>query len=224
MIDNQAVVRWCQTPPHRECADRGLWEFIYSSTQGNPIPMRWIPGHRGLVQARSRQVREDIRRNNEVDRWAKKAAGLPLRNVDPTDVSHIVIRGGHAPTPARKWILAYRNILGFRGAHWMTWLPLKEHADASGIPGCGIPCYGTPAAHHGGQHHSTTAHQRLVSCPKWRPSFINLWTHSWGEWHQQAHKWLLTATVDDLKQISCPRIPDTFIDTLPSKAKKNISH
>ena len=75
-----------------------------------------------------------------------------------------------------------------------------------------------------GQHHGTTAHQRLISCSKWRPSFINLWTHSCGEWHQQAHGWLLTAGADDLKQVSCLRIPNTFIDTLPSKAKKNIRY
>ena len=38
-LDNQAVVRWCQTEPHRECADRDLRDFIYTHTQGNPIPM-----------------------------------------------------------------------------------------------------------------------------------------------------------------------------------------
>ena len=64
------------------------------------------------------------RRNNEVDRWDKKAAGLPLPDVDPSDVSHIVTGGGHAPTPARKWILACQNILGFRRAHWMTRYPV----------------------------------------------------------------------------------------------------
>ena len=58
-----------------------------------------------------------MRRNNEVDLWAKPAAALPLPDIDPTDVSHIVIGGGYAPTLARKWILACRNILGFRGAH-----------------------------------------------------------------------------------------------------------
>ena len=124
-LDNQAVVRWCQTEPHRECADRDLRDFIYTHTQGNPIPMRWIPGHRELTMASTKQDREDIRRNNEVDRWAKKAAGLPLPDIDPTDVSHVVTGGGHAPTPARKWILGCRNILGFRDAHWTTRLPLK---------------------------------------------------------------------------------------------------
>ena len=68
--------------------------FIYTHTQGNPIPMRWIPGHHELTQASTKQDREDIRRNNEVDRWAKKAAGLPLPDIDPTDVSHVVIGGG----------------------------------------------------------------------------------------------------------------------------------
>ena len=99
-LDNQAVVRWCQTPPHRECADRDLREFIYSSTQGNPIPMRWILGHRELIQACTKQEREDIRRNNEVDKWAKKAAGLPHPDVDHTNVSHIVIGGGPHTYPS----------------------------------------------------------------------------------------------------------------------------
>ena len=60
-LHNKAVVRWCQTLPHRECADSDLRDFIYSSTQGNPIPMRWTPGHRELVQACTKQDREDIR-------------------------------------------------------------------------------------------------------------------------------------------------------------------
>ena len=98
-LDNQAVVRWCQTEPHRECADRGLRDFIYTHTQGNPIPMRWIPGHRELTQASTKQDREDIKRNNEVDRWAKKAAGLPFPDIDPTDVSHVVIGGGGTRLP-----------------------------------------------------------------------------------------------------------------------------
>ena len=98
-LDNQAVVRWCQTEPHRECADRDLRDFIYTHTQGNPIPMRWIPAHRKLTQASTKQDREDIRRNNEVERWAKKAAGLPLPDIDPTDVSHVVIGGGGMRLP-----------------------------------------------------------------------------------------------------------------------------
>ena len=98
-LDNQAVVRWCQTEPRRECAHRDLRDFIYSHTQGNPIPMRWIPGHQELTQACTKQDREDIRRNNEVDRWAKNAAGLSLPNVDPNDVSHVVIGGGACAYP-----------------------------------------------------------------------------------------------------------------------------
>ena len=106
---------------------------------------------------------------------------------------------------------------GTRRRLWHTWLWGNMRWEACGAPWekqimeCQL-C---------GQHHGTTAHQRLISCPKWRPSFINLWTHSWGEWHQQAHDWLLTATANDLKQVSCLRIPNTFIDTLPLKAKAN---
>ena len=116
----------------------------------------------------------------------------------------------------------------------MTWLPLKgtrRHLWNTWLWGnvrweaCGAPWEKhTPVCQLCGQHHGTTAHQRLISCSKWRPSFIHLWTHSSGEWHQQAHEWLLTATADDLKQVSCLRIPNTFIDTLPSKAKKNIRY
>ena len=35
---------------------------------------------------------------------------------------------------------------------------------------------------------------------------------------------VLTATANDLKQVSCFWIPNTFIDTLPSKAKVNIRY
>ena len=111
------------TPGVRRPRPTGL--HLHPHTQGNPIPMRWTPGHRELTQVSTKQDREDITRNNEVDRWAKKAAGLPLPDIDPTDVSHVVIGGGHAPTPARKRILGCRNNLGFRDAQWTTWLPLK---------------------------------------------------------------------------------------------------
>ena len=234
-LDNQAVVRWCQTLPHRECADRDLREFIYSNTRGNPIPMRWIPGHRELVQACTKQDREDIWRNNEVDRWAKKAAGVPLLDVDPTDVSHIVIGGGHAPTLAPQKMDS--------GLPKYTWVPrgtlddvvtFKRHTPAPlahlALGQCAMGSVRrTMGKAHSGvpamwEHHGTTAHQRLISCPKWRPSFINLWTLSWGEWHQQAHEWLLTATANDLQQVSCLQIPSTLIDTLPPKAKVNIRY
>ena len=75
-----------------------------------------------------------------------------------------------------------------------------------------------------GLHHGTTAHQRLVSCPQWQPSFINLWTHSWGEWHQHARDWLLTATTNDLKHISCLRIPSSFVATIPLQAMAQIQY
>ena len=96
MLDNQVVVRWCQTPPHRECAGRDLRDFIYSNTQGNP--MRRIPGHREHVQACTKQDREDTRRNNKVDRWAKKAAGLPLPDVFPslTPLTSVTLSLGEA--------------------------------------------------------------------------------------------------------------------------------
>ena len=48
--------------------------------------MRWIPGHRELAHAQNARDREDIRRNNEVDLLAKKAAALPLPDIDRTDV------------------------------------------------------------------------------------------------------------------------------------------
>ena len=116
--------------------------------------------------------------------------------------------------------MTWLPVKGTRRRLWHTWLWGKVRWEVCGAPlekqivECQL-C---------GQHHGTTAHQRLISCSKWRPSFINLWTHSWGEWHQQAHNWLLTATVNDLKQTSCLRIPSTFIDTLPLKAKANIRY
>ena len=103
---------------------------------------------------------------------------------------------------------------------WHTWLWGNVRWEACGAPWerqvlqcqlCGL-------------HHGTTAHQRLVSCPHWQPSFINLWTHSWGEWHQHARDRLLTATTNDLKQISCLRIPSSFVATIPLQAMAQIRY
>ena len=93
-LDSQAVVRWCQTPPHRECADRDLREFIYSTAQGNPIPMRWIPGHRELVQACSRQEREDIWCNNEVTGGLRKRPAYRFRTLTP--LASVTLSSGEA--------------------------------------------------------------------------------------------------------------------------------
>ena len=68
--------------------------------------MRWITSQRNLKHAPSVEERADITRNNEVEHWAKKAAQLPLPEVDPTSVGHIIVDRGHAPTPAGKCVTA----------------------------------------------------------------------------------------------------------------------
>ena len=37
----------------------------------------------------------------------------------------ITICNGVTPTPAKKWIIEYRNEVKWAGTHWMSWLPLR---------------------------------------------------------------------------------------------------
>ena len=109
--------------------------------------------------------------------WQKSAAGLPLPDIPPQDVSDIHVGGGPAPTPAKKWILNRRIMPVFIGTHWTSWLPLKGTRRAYWLQwlwgnvrweGCGHPWSKdtAPCALCGTTHH-TTVHDRLTQCPAW---------------------------------------------------------
>ena len=102
-----------------------LRQQVAEHLAARPIPFSWVPSHRSLSDATNPDDRETILRNDEVDRWAKTATALPLPPCEPTEPSAIVICGGIAPTPAKKWVPQRRRTFGFPGVHWVSWLPLK---------------------------------------------------------------------------------------------------
>ena len=74
----------------------------------------------------------------------------------------------------------------------------------------------------------TTPRHYRAPAPHFLPSLATLFHKPLdpllGEWHQQARDWLLTATTNDLKQVSCLRIPSRFIATIPLKAMAQIRY
>ena len=101
-LDNKAVVDYGPRSPDRESADMDLRKQLHTNLADTPIPLIWIAGHQHIRSAHTHQQKADIKRNHEVDALAKKAAGLPLPDIPPQDVSDIHVSGGPAPTPAKK--------------------------------------------------------------------------------------------------------------------------
>ena len=64
-----------------------------------------------------------IKRNNEVDRLAKVATGLPLLEYTPTHPGGITVNGGSAPTTAKKRMIEKRHYELFSQTHWLLWHP-----------------------------------------------------------------------------------------------------
>ena len=195
-LDNKAVVDYGPRPPDRESADMDLRQEPHTNLASTPIPLIWIAGHQHIRSAHTHQQKTDIRRNHEVDALAKKAAGLPLPDTPPRDVSEIQVGGGPAPTPAKKWILNRRIIPIFAGTHWTSWLPLKGTRRAYWLQwlwgnvrweGCGHPwSKDTAPCALCGQTHRTTVHDRLTQCPTWNSPFLDLWLSTWKEWRPHA--------------------------------------
>ena len=50
---------------------------------------------------------------------------LPFEEKTPVHPHCIVIAGAEAPTPAKKWVNAYRRYGKWSGCHWTAWLPLR---------------------------------------------------------------------------------------------------
>ena len=53
-------------------------------TLPKPLRSRWVPSHRDVAKAKTKEEQTGIKRNDEVDRWAKMATGLPLPEYTPT--------------------------------------------------------------------------------------------------------------------------------------------
>ena len=159
-------------PPDRECADMDLRQQLHTNLADTPIPLLWIAGHRHIGSTHTHQQKTDITRNHEVDALAKKAAGLPLPDIPPKDVSEIHAGGGPAPTPARKWILSRRLRPVFTRTQWTSWLPLKGKRRSYWLQwlqgnvrweGCGHPwSKDTAPCVVCGTTHRTTVHDRLT--------------------------------------------------------------
>ena len=105
-LDNKAVVDHGPRSPDRECANMDLRQQLHTNLTDTPVPLIWIAGHQHIRSAHTHQQKTDTKRNHEVDALAKKAAGPPLPEIPPKDVSEILIGGGPAPTPAKNWILS----------------------------------------------------------------------------------------------------------------------
>ena len=108
-------------PPTRECADIDLRTQLRNNLSSVPAPLQWIAGHQTIKATKQQNVH--IKRNHEVDKLAKLAAGLP--DTPPADMSEIHVGGGPAPTPTKKWLLNGRLYSGYSGTHWLSWLPLE---------------------------------------------------------------------------------------------------
>ena len=74
----------------------------------------------------------------------------------------------------------------------------------------------------------TTVHKRLVQCPKWAPTFGQVWPQLWGPWVEYAEQWYGNAPPEDLHHAACLRIPQSFYDQLPdgygSHFREHVAH
>ena len=111
--DNKAVVDHTLHPSHRECSDMDLRLTIMEETQNKPLRLRWVPSHRDIGKAKTKEERTEIKHNDEVDRLAKMATGLLLPGYTPTHPGDIAVNGG----PAKKWVIERRHYDLFSGTH-----------------------------------------------------------------------------------------------------------
>jgi len=223
-LDNKAVVDHGSQYPHREASDMDYRVPLADALSKKKVTLKWIPGHRQLFQARNAAEREEIRRNNEVDRLAKKDTRLPLEEVNPTQPYSIVVDGAEAPTPAKKWINAFRRYGRWTGCHWTTWLPMRGTRRMLWLQwlwgnvrweGCAAPWEKSRAeCSVCREMHGQTVHKRIVQCTVWKEPFLKAWAATWDCWKSQAELWIASATEDDMTLISMLRIPESFIEAI----------
>ena len=231
-LDNQAVVDYGPTRPHREASDMDYRLQLADLAQKKKSTFRWVRGHREEHHAADDKDLADIRENNEVDRLAKLATSLPIPDAQPTAPHSIHLAGAEAPTPAKKWVVAVRRSGAWAGCHWTTWLPMRGTRRMIWVTwlwgnarweGCAAPrVISRICCVLCGMHHGQTVHARLVQCLKWKDKFIDAWVQTWEEWQSLARTWISTATPEDLKSISMLRIPLSFVEAIPEKAQQNL--
>ena len=81
---------------------------ILEETQNKPLRSRWVPSHRDIATAKTKEERIEIKRNDEVDRLAKMATGLPLPEYTPTHPGHLW------PGHARLMLSLFRSVAHLR--------------------------------------------------------------------------------------------------------------
>ena len=224
VIDNKAVVDYGATTPHRECSDVDLRRIIEKHQRAKQLRWRWIPSHRVIKQYHTQKEKKDIKHNDVVHRLTKLAAKVPLLEAHLGTVDSITICNGFTPTPAKKWIIEYRNEVKWVGTHRTSWLPIrgtrrmtrttwlwgKVRRQGTSAPWerCKKKC---PLC---GCTHGTTVHHRLNRCPVWEPEFRKVWTSSWGDWATQTEDWYKKAPPEDKHRISKLQIPESLIEAL----------
>ena len=232
VIDNKAVVDYGATTPHRECSDVDLRRVIETHQRNKQLRWRWIPSHRVIKRYHTEKEKKDIRHNDVVDRLAKLAAKLPLPEAPLGTVDSINICNGVTPTPAKKWIIEYRNEVRWARTHWTSWLPIRGTRRMTWITWLwgNVRWQGTGAPWERckkecplcGCTHGTTIHNRLIQCPVWEPEFRKMWTNSRGDWAIQMEDWYNKATPEDKHPISKLQIPESLIETLQPGQKRNL--
>ena len=95
--DNKAAADHALHLPHRECSDMDLRLTIQEGIKNKPLRSRWVPSHGDIAKAKAKEERTEIKRNDEVERLAKMATGLPLPEYTPTHPGDIAVNGGPAP-------------------------------------------------------------------------------------------------------------------------------
>ena len=176
--------------PTHECSDADIRHKVCDQVQHKRVTAEWIPSQRLETEVRNAQVREQIRRNGEVDLLARMATRLPVPDYDPRCPEDIAMCGGPAPTPARKWILRRRRVVTFDGAHWVFGLPMRGDRRMLWVKwlwgkvlwdGTGAPWdHTTPKCPICLLHHGTTVHKRLIHCMRWEVAFRKMWLSTWG--------------------------------------------
>ena len=124
-IDNMAITKCAHRQPTHKCSDADIRHKVCDQVQHKRVAAEWIANHCLESEAPNAQEREQTRRNGEVELLAKMATRLPVPEYDPRRPEDIAICGGPTPTPARKWILQWRRVVTFYGAHWVSGLPMR---------------------------------------------------------------------------------------------------
>ena len=122
VLDNKAVVDYGAITPHSDVDPR---QIIQTHQGAKQLRWTWVPSHTVIKRYHTDQEKKDIKHSYVVDRLAKSAAKLRLPEAPLGTINSITIYNGVTPTPAKKWIIEYRNEVKWGGTHWISWLPLR---------------------------------------------------------------------------------------------------